>query len=119
MTANNKNIHLQNRGKNPFSVPEGYFNTLEDTVMEKIQEEEGTIKVPLLKVMKPYLYMAAGFLLIFWVGRTILSNSEHTGNALTANELSADEEMDLIYSEVDDFTITNYLLENELDEQSN
>lgn len=119
MTQRDDNINLHNKGKNPFLVPDDYFDNLEDTVMENIKQKEGNFKVPVLKVLKPYLYMAAGFLLIFMVGKTILTNSDVSSDVLTVNELTTDEEMDLIYSEVDDFTITNYLLENDLEETTN
>lgn len=119
MTSNDNNINLHDKGENPFKVPKDYFENLEDSIMDNINRKEGDFKVPVLKVMKPYLYLAAGFLLIFVIGKTILSNSDVSSNALTSNELTIDEEMDLIYSEVDDFTITNYLLEDELEENSN
>lgn len=119
MTSNDNNINLGNKDENPFKVPKNYFENLEDSVMDTINRKEGDFKVPILKVMKPYLYLAAGFLLIFVVGKTFLTNSDVSPNTLTSNELTIDEEMDLIYSEVDDFTITNYLLEDDLEESSN
>lgn len=59
-----KTIHLDEIGnKNPFKVPEGYFEGLTDQIMsqlpEKVQEE--TVVVSLWDRVKPWVYMAAMF----------------------------------------------------------
>lgn len=51
--------------KNPFSVPEGYFEHLTDQVLEKIKEEEKPQKVSFVQLLKPYMGLAAIFLLAF------------------------------------------------------
>lgn len=53
------------RKKNPFSVPEGYFEHLTDQVLEKIKEEEKPQKVSFVQLLKPYMGLAAIFLLAF------------------------------------------------------
>lgn len=53
------------RKKNPFSVPEGYFEHLTNQVLEKIKEEEKPQKVPFVQLLKPYVGLAAIFLLAF------------------------------------------------------
>lgn len=117
MTDSNKNIHLNSKkGENPFSVPDNYFEGFEDKFMDNMKRAEGDFKVPLVKMMKPYLYLVAGFLLLFTIGRTVLISVDNgDDDVITSQVLSAEEELELIYSEVDDFTITNYLLENDLE----
>lgn len=51
------------RKKNPFSVPEGYFEHLTNQVLEKIKEEEKPQKVSFVQLLKPYMGLAAIFLL--------------------------------------------------------
>ncbi len=111
------------KGKNPFSVPDQYFESFEHRVISQIQQEgepKDAVKTPLIQMVKPYLYLAASFLLFFIGGRFVLSNfNTSSDNAqLSDNNLSFDQEVDLIYSEVNDFTITDYLLENDLQEDS-
>ncbi|WP_298612350.1 hypothetical protein [uncultured Odoribacter sp.] len=53
------------RKKNPFSVPEGYFEHLTNQVLEKIKEEEKPQKVSFVQLLKPYMGLAAIFLLAF------------------------------------------------------
>ena len=121
MINDQNNIHFQHsKGENPFTVPENYFKEFEPGMMKKIRDEEGTFKVPVLQMMKPYLYIAAGFLLFFTIGRVVLTHTQMQDEVeLASNTLTADQEMELIYSEVDEFTITDYLLENDVNGQVN
>lgn len=53
--------------KNPFKVPENYFDTLNDKIQERIEAEEQPQKRDVIQILKPYLWMAAsvaGFVLI-------------------------------------------------------
>ena len=54
-------------GGNPFRVPEGYFETLEDRVEVRINESERKISggQKLITLMKPVLGLAASFALAF------------------------------------------------------
>lgn len=61
------NFDDQYKKKNPFSVPEGYFEHLTDRVLEKIKEEEKPRKVAFMQLLKPYMGLAAIFLLAFLV----------------------------------------------------
>lgn len=50
----------------PFKTPDGYFDTLSDNIMDKI-ENEITIKpaTKMIRLLKPLLAMAASFTIIF------------------------------------------------------
>lgn len=51
--------------KNPFLVPDGYFETFSDRLMSRIGEEQKASKTrKLVQYLKPALSMAASFLLI-------------------------------------------------------
>lgn len=116
MTNENKYNDFQpDKKENPFVVPENYFQDFDSNMMRKIKGEDGTFKVPVRQMMKPYLYIAAGFLLFFTIGRLVLTNMRTEQQVdLASNTLTLEQEMDIIYSEVDEFTITDYLLENDL-----
>lgn len=120
MTHENNNFNLHQKGKNPFAVPENYFENFEDKMMEQIKQQEGDFKVPVINMVKPYLYIAASFLLLFFIGKTVVSEYSTSDDLnLSSTELTTDEEMEIMYTEVDDFTITNYLLENDLENSEN
>jgi hypothetical protein len=57
-----KSISLDNIGNaHPFRVPEGYFDSLTESIMAKLPDrvEESPKVVPLWGRVKPWLYMAA------------------------------------------------------------
>ena len=59
------------RQKNPFTVPTGYFETLNDRLMERVKEKQEGPKARWTRVMRPYLGMAGVFvfamLMLHWV----------------------------------------------------
>lgn len=79
---------------NHFTVPKGYFESLQQQVLSKVREEEAieNEKRPLLDVLRPYLYLAAmfvGLALIINVLPMIHSGSEDTA---TKTELYSAED---------------------------
>lgn len=67
-----KNNILEREGlkNNPFSVPEGYFDTVEDMVRERIRTPE---KRGPMSILKPALLLACMFGIIFGIGYGALS----------------------------------------------
>ena len=51
----------------PFKVPDGYFENFEERLKERMQHESITPRkeVRVIKMLKPILWLAAGFLLVF------------------------------------------------------
>ena len=50
------NLDEKYKSKNPFTVPDRYFDTLGDRVMDRIKDEDGkTRKTSLFQTLKPYL----------------------------------------------------------------
>ncbi len=113
----------------PFRVPEGYFDALEDRVMARIAMEEApeTGRSRVWTVIKPALALAATFALIFGMGYGVLSltqtlkrgngTPEAPGYATTVEEwitpasLINYYEMDAqpVEEEIDEETLVNYL----------
>lgn len=84
--------------KNPFKVPEDYFDTLTDRVMSKIGEAEETkiIAIPFIKRVRPYLALAAmitAFALITTVIVKLTNQPEYGVSDLAASEFMFDETM--------------------------
>lgn len=59
----NEEEYIKNRmpGKNPFSVPEGYFDSLTEKVMSRLPERQERLekKTAFVKRLRPLLYAAA------------------------------------------------------------
>jgi len=56
--------------KNPFSVPDGYFDDLTERVMQRIEEKPQ--KVRFLTLVRPYLGLAAIFVLALVIAQVVL-----------------------------------------------
>ncbi len=61
-----ENFENKYEKKNPFTVPEGYFDRLPEEVMGRVEAERKPRKVTLLNAIKPYLGLAAMFVFA-WV----------------------------------------------------
>ncbi len=113
--------------KNPFSVPEGYFEDFTQQLMEKLPERTPSVpvttKVTPWQRVKPWLYLAAMFCGLMFGFRYLVGNPEQTNStALSDNELKqqyseSDEYIESILnnSMMDDYTIYCYLTEAETD----
>lgn len=66
------NLDEKYRSKNPFSVPDGYFESLEDRVMERVQEVKKPKRPSVLQVLKPYLGLAGLFVFAMVVVQLLL-----------------------------------------------
>lgn len=64
------NLNIEGKHQSPFTVPDGYFDSLTASVMKAVDERanapEGSKRVPFFKSelyakLKPYIYMAAMF----------------------------------------------------------
>jgi hypothetical protein len=68
MKKNKHILHNDLRGSNqPFKVPEGYFESFADRMMQRIDEEESSKNKGrgIIRYLRPVLAMAASFAIIF------------------------------------------------------
>lgn len=70
METNNKNILKEIGNRNPFTVPEGYF---EGFTLQMEARTSGSKTVYLRKIMRPWMYMAAMFLGMLLIGNVIFN----------------------------------------------
>lgn len=116
------------KGKNPFSIPEGYMEGLTDHIMSRIPEQaprKAAKQISLLDRIRPWLYMAAVFAglgLFFKVivgpeqkkegSDALLVNTEVPSGTLTAMQAVDDDE----YLEFLEDRYASYILAEEIGE---
>ena len=98
-----ENFDDKYKKKNPFSVPDGYFDHLTDQVIERVKEEKKPRRTNFVHILKPYIGLAAIFLLALFVVQIVLprfiDNSrmlkkESTEVVQEANDRKEDIELD-------------------------
>lgn len=67
-----ENFDDKYKKKNPFSVPDGYFDHLTDNVIERIKEDKKPRRTGVVYMLKPYIGLAAIFLLALFVVQIVL-----------------------------------------------
>ncbi len=79
--------------KIPFKVPENYFSQVNDTIMANLPEKKAPIVVPisLWDKTKPWVYMAAMFLGMFFTVKVLITNTSSDQNYWSDVEISEEE----------------------------
>ena len=104
--------------KNPFNVPDQYFENFTRELMNQLPEKENIPTMPELTLwqrVKPWVYMAAmfaGIALMFKV--FVWTSDDFTNSQLQAESKDADSEIveDFIfYNNVSDYTIYEFIAE--------
>lgn len=130
MNEQNELVSSRERTDNPFRMPEGYLESLEDRLMARIAAEtsEQNKQRPVWRILKPALSLAAMFALVFGMGYGVLSLTHTLDRSAGAADLSgyATVEEELIRpvslidyyqtdsiaeesTELDEETVANYL----------
>lgn len=65
------NFDNKYKKKNPFSVPDGYFDEVTEQILSRVKEEEMPQKVKFLQILKPYLGLVGIFALALFVVQVI------------------------------------------------
>lgn len=111
--------------KNPFEVPQGYFEGFTQQLMEKLPEqptdtvgEQTEYTITPWQRIKPLLYLAAMFVGLTVCVRGIFPEQPNEEKASTESlSVSNEEEMDAVVEyamlEMDNYTIYQYLTETE------
>ncbi len=101
--------------KNPFNVPEGYFENFTNELMDKLPEKEDVpeLKITTWQRIKPWIYMTAMFCGLMFSFKVLTSNHEKDNSNSSENSLSlfSDAELEIIIdnSMVDDYTLYTYI----------
>jgi len=108
---------------NPFRMPEGYLEGLEESLMARIAAEEAAEtqqpQRPVWRILKPALTLAATFAIIFGMGYGVLSLTHTLDRGLdTASDYaSVEEEMIRTSSLYNYYTTGGQIEEETLDEE--
>ncbi len=70
-----ENFDDRYKRKNPFSVPERYFEQLDKRIEQRIEVEKRPQKVRLVTLLKPYVGLVAIFLLALFVVQVVLPHA--------------------------------------------
>lgn len=117
MMKEEKNLLEKCGKKNPFTVPEGYFESFTDKLMEQLPEKESqeVPKIGMWQRIKPWVYMAAMFCGLMlsvrvFVGEKTGNTPEEIPDIINLSELP-DEAIDPIFNQtmMDDYTLYQYL----------
>ena len=86
--------------KAPFTVPEGYFATVEDRVRERVAKPAKAS--PLWRVLKPGIAVAAMFLIIFGIGYATLSLTGTLDSGRAQRLADADAEISVVEADLNE-----------------
>ncbi len=95
------NLDEKYKSKNPFKVPDGYFDALEDRVMSRVKENETPKQTSLLLTLKPYLGLAALFAFAMVVVQLVLPGAVDENRML----IKKGEQPEVIASQTEDENI--------------
>lgn len=89
------NFNDKYKTKNPFAVPDGYFDGLTDRIMDQVKEEKKPHKVRGMRIFKPYMGWVAVFVVTLMVVQVLYPlatgrNQNVPGGAAEQTILSAD-----------------------------
>lgn len=89
-----ENFDDRYKRKNPFSVPEGYFDRLDNRIEQRLGAEKHPQKVRLITLLKPYMGLVAIFLLALFVVQVVLPRVVDKERMLVRDgrEMMADQE---------------------------
>ena len=95
------NLDEKYKSKNPFTVPDGYFDALEDRVMSRVKENETPKQTSLLLTLKPYLGLASLFAFAMVVVQLVLPGAVDENRML----IKKGEQPEVIASQTEDENI--------------
>lgn len=106
---------MKRPGTNPFRTPEGYFDSIEERIMKKIQlpEKKKPTSAGILRILKPVLGIAAMLTLVF-----LLVNNPFTKNTINTEVSSAltpsvKDDSTFNFSLIDESTLVNAIFSDE------
>ena len=112
---NKKPEFMKRPETNPFRTPEGYFDTLEDRIMKKIQlpEKRKTTSAKIIRILKPVVGIAASLTLVYFlIGYPHFRNNSNSKVAST-NTLTQKEDSILNFSLIDESTLVNAIFSDD------
>ena len=112
---NSKPEFMKRPGTNPFRTPDGYFDSIEDRIMKKIQlpEKKKSTSAGILRILKPVLGIAAMLALVFLLVNNPFTKNTVNTEASTALTPSVKDDSTFNFSSIDESTLVNAIFSNE------
>ena len=112
MKRNDLELQKKYGKKNPFTVPEGYFDHFAEELMNQLPEKE-TTPLPQIKLwdrVKPWVYMAAMFVGLMFTIRTFIGETQEESDMGNLSDMP-DEYIESIVDQtmMDDYELYQYL----------
>ena len=102
--------------KNPFNIPDNYFEDMTDAVLKKAGAASQVKKVGFLTIARPYLMLAAamiGFAIISYLAIEFLI----PGSGTDSFEVNYAELTEYLSSEIDETTIVEEVIKADMDDE--
>ena len=106
---------MKQHGANPFRVPDGYFDSLDDRIMKKIQAggEKKSRSVNFVRILKPVLAVAASILLVYLVVNTQFTKRNVPREFSSSATNTAKDDSTAIFSLIDESTLVNAIFSDD------
>jgi len=103
---------------NPFRTPEGYFDSLEDEIMRKIQlpVKKKTTSGRIIRILKPVVGIAACLALVYLLTNHQFGRNDHNSKVTSTFTLSQEEDSTLTFSLIDEITLVNAMFADDEEE---
>lgn len=116
MKRNDLELQKKYGKKNPFTVPEGYFDRFADELMAQLPEKEVAAlpKIGMWDRVKPWVYMAAMFVGLMFTIRAFVGDTQSENDANILSDMP-DEYIEAIVNQslMDDYELYQYLTDAE------
>lgn len=96
MTNEENYLNSRMGKKNPFTVPEGYFEQLASQVMDRLPEKKPA-KKPLMRVLRPWLYAAACICAAVFTAAMVFNGSNAENNTGQVRMAAAQQQENVSY----------------------
>ena len=101
----NEDLYIKSRmgDKNPFRVPEGYFDNFAADLMQKLPEKEKPVKKGLIVRLRPLMYAAACLMVAIFTAAVFFSHDD----AATPEVASISQPVDSYVDEAADYLMAD------------
>ena len=101
--------------RNPYITPEGYFDSLQQELLQISEEKIIKSEVTIRQRIQPYIYIAAGYIMILFLGKGVFSLMNNGTPPQKEQNFVKDggSELNDIYLAMDEYDIIAMYLEDE------
>ena len=100
---------------NPFRTPEGYFDSIEDRIMSRIQssEKKKTVTSKIIRILKPVVGIAACLTVVYFLTNYPHIRNNSNSNVASTYTLTQKDDSILNFSLIDESTLVNAIFSDD------